>query len=206
VTVILIGMLAFPAHAQLEPSLAVEETPRPGPAAYTLEGLGGVGMGVAVAALPAFLSLAAGENSSLGVGNGSVLPALVCGLGTLAAYSAGSAIGARMVGRALYFDGNSNLSYELAFVPPVVVIGAGVVYALKGSAPSYLAGNAALVTLVAGPPILATVGYNIGVTPGYASSHSRLQPPSFAARLEQSCGAEHRTVVALDARLLRVRF
>lgn len=204
-TVAFIGMLALPACAQLVPNPVVGEAPKPGPAAYTLEGLGAAGMGVAIAALPA-LAFVAGGLASIDNNGGSDVPALVCGCVALGAYSAGSGLGAGTVGRALHFDGNSSLSYDLAFVPPVMLIGAGIVYALKGSDPSDQAWNAALVTLIAGPPIMATVGYNIGVTPGYASSHSRLEPPSFAARLEQSRGAEHRTVVALDAKLLCVRF
>lgn len=203
VTVTLIGMLAFPACAQLNPGPFAEETPRPGPAAYSLEGLGAVGMGVAVTALPAFLFLAASYNSPLSDNSGSYVPVIFWGCATLTAYSAGSGLGAVLVGQALHLDGNTGESYGLAFMAPLIGVGALIVYGTTGSP---VAGYASAVSFLAGPPILATVGYNMGSSLDYARSHDRFQPPSFAARLERSGEAGHRAVVAFDARLLSVRF
>ncbi len=203
VTVAFIGMLAFPARAQLNPSPFVEEVRSPGPVAYTLEGLGAVGTGALVTVLPAYMFFWAGYASPLGDNDGSYVPVIFWGCVTLAAYSAGSGLGAVLVGRALHFDGNTGKSFGMAFVAPVIGIGALIVYGTTGSA---VAGYTSLVSFVAGPPILATVGYNTDTPMDFAGSRSRLQPPSFAARLEHSGEAGRRAVVAFDARLLSVRF
>ncbi|HTW91689.1 MAG TPA: hypothetical protein VMH22_08265 [bacterium] len=202
--VVFIGMLVAPAQAQLDQGLFGSTEPRPGPVAYTLEGLGAVGTGVLFALVPSIVTATQTLDDDWSYGEGWSTSLIAWGCVTAAAYSAGSAAGAGWVGQALHWDGSPAWSYGLAFVPAVVVGSAAII----GKRVAYSGWrDASIWFLIAGAPVLATVGYNRQVSPGgYGYHPGRFLPPSLAARFERQREAGERPGVTVDARLLTVRF
>jgi len=173
---------------------------KPGPGAYVLEGLGALGTGVGFALLP--LVVTVGVALGYGPDPGYPTKLIVCDCITEAAYAIGSSVGAGVIGHAVGWDGSTGWSYGLAMVPPVVS-GGLLFLESKKSASKYR--DAGIVFAIAGPPILATVGYNIVASREmYGSAPGRFLPPSLAARMVGS--PETGTSICLDARLVAVRF
>jgi hypothetical protein len=127
-------------------------------------------------------------------------------------YTFGSAAAANWVGNKNGWSGSFGWSWGLSAL--TVVGGLGLAAVLVTAAADdasgrgyYYAAEGVGLLCLAGAPAMATVGYNIGARRRTPSSlQNRLGTPCFSARLERPHEPGQHRAVALDARLLTVRF
>jgi MFS family permease len=181
-------------------SAGVVQKSRPSFRDYALESAAGLATGFAMV-IP--LSLLTYFVSS-GDGQGSGVAAGIVGGASAAAFLFGCPVGANWAGNARGWSGSFGRSLGLALIPPAAAL--GILY-LSSEASSDALMAAGVAVAVVGTPVMASVGYNIRATRGEPRSwENRLAPPSFAARAVDSPEPGERREMALDARLLTVRF